>query len=565
MIVGRCDCGVPFSLAESTVNRPAACKRCGRILHPIAGELPEPGAGAGDFDTRLLVLEGRDQVGDSFFLGGRADIEIGKLPGKPIMLATAKVSRLHAKLVRVGFAPSRWKVEDCNSTNGVYVNGAKTESHDLREGDVVRFGEYQMRFTAVSKEDLPVVAPAEGASAAAEGTPVVPPPLQPPRTQTADEIAMGWQLSVTRIRKDNSVGPVGWIRRKSRVVPVGVFPLPVEIAGRRPPYATWIIAAMTLICSLWFLISTMNVEAPNTQAMNLMLWSGTRNSTVAPAEPAARRSAAARGMTVAAAPVPVRPPSDEADDEAISSLPINQLTGGVGSGDILAGDAAGLAPAVVEKIGFQRYQLLTHVVLNRSVFQLVVNLLFLFLIAMRLNEVLGNIKMGLVCFALIVASAGIELFVRAHESLRPSIGASGVLTALAGMYFLLFPVQRIPIAMWMNIGLFTGNKCAYKIFTIRGFWLVAFWFVFNDVLPSLRHALPQRIHTAHAVDFALGAAVALALLILRQVNSGGNDLLSVVLGRRAWALIGRPGGNAARDSKGAATEEIRPVPTASAT
>jgi hypothetical protein len=35
--------------------------------------------------------------------------------------------------------------------------------------------------------------------------------------------------------------------------------------------------------------------------------------------------------------------------------------------------------------------------------------------------------------------------------------------------------------------------------------------------------------------------LALALLLARQIDAHGGDLLSVMLGRRAWAILGRPG------------------------
>ena len=37
-----------------------------------------------------------------------------------------------------------------------------------------------------------------------------------------------------------------------------------------------------------------------------------------------------------------------------------------------------------------------------------------------------------------------------------------------------------------------------------------------------------------------GVAIALLLLLTRAVNAHGGDILSVALGRRAWALLGRP-------------------------
>jgi len=48
-------------------------------------------------------------------------------------------------------------------------------------------------------------------------------------------------------------------------------------------------------------------------------------------------------------------------------------------------------------------------------------------------------------------------------------------------------------------------------------------------------------HWAHVGGFMFGVVIALSMLLGRVLDAGGGDLLSVVLGRRAWSLIGRPG------------------------
>jgi hypothetical protein len=61
-----------------------------------------------------------------------------------------------------------------------------------------------------------------------------------------------------------------------------------------------------------------------------------------------------------------------------------------------------------------------------------------------------------------------------------------------------------------------------------------------DVLMLGLHSDGGTAHWAHVGGFLLGMTIALTLLFSRQVNCGGGDLLSVTLGKRAWALIGRP-------------------------
>ena len=48
---------------------------------------------------------------------------------------------------------------------------------------------------------------------------------------------------------------------------------------------------------------------------------------------------------------------------------------------------------------------------------------------------------------------------------------------------------------------------------------------------------------AHLGGFIAGMVIALALLLSRVLNAAGGDLITVILGRHAWKLIGRPIGD----------------------
>jgi transcriptional regulator of acetoin/glycerol metabolism len=61
------------------------------------------------------------------------------LPGR-------QVSATHARLSRAG---ARWIIEDCESTNGVYVNGERTARADLADGDVIEVGRTVLLFRAM--------------------------------------------------------------------------------------------------------------------------------------------------------------------------------------------------------------------------------------------------------------------------------------------------------------------------------------------------------------------------------------------------------------------------------
>jgi len=61
-------------------------------LRLVCAEQLAEGAGAGDFDARLLITAGPARVGEIIFLGGVMEIEIGKLPEKHIQLEANMVS-----------------------------------------------------------------------------------------------------------------------------------------------------------------------------------------------------------------------------------------------------------------------------------------------------------------------------------------------------------------------------------------------------------------------------------------------------------------------------------------
>ena len=78
-----------------------------------------------------------------------------------------------------------------------------------------------------------------------------------------------------------------------------------------------------------------------------------------------------------------------------------------------------------------------------------------------------------------------------------------------------------------------------KLFTVRGFWVVSFYIAY-DVLYTVIGLEDDMAHWAHLGGFIAGVIIALVLLLSRRVNARGGDILSALLGKRAWALVGRP-------------------------
>ena len=87
--------------------------------------------------TKLVVIQPRERKGASF--GVTTDVKIGRSPSCEISIPDDTfVSYTHARLFP--YDGLTW-VEDLNSTNGTYLNGARiTTSQPLAKGDRLQIG-----------------------------------------------------------------------------------------------------------------------------------------------------------------------------------------------------------------------------------------------------------------------------------------------------------------------------------------------------------------------------------------------------------------------------------------
>ncbi len=136
---GACGADVP--------DRVGVCPACGATVRENTVSFPPVGGSAlGESEAGgegpLLVVRRGPEVGERFYLDG-PKITIGRAPSSGIFLNDITVSRVHAVLeVSDGVV----SVSDAGSLNGVYVNGVSVDKAELRNGDELQIGRFQMVF-----------------------------------------------------------------------------------------------------------------------------------------------------------------------------------------------------------------------------------------------------------------------------------------------------------------------------------------------------------------------------------------------------------------------------------
>lgn len=524
MIEFKCVCGKLVEAPESSTGGEVRCK-CGKVQMPICGEQLAAGAGVGDFDRALDVIEGPAAVGWRLALGGVAEITVGKVKGKHIILAGNRVSRNHCKFVRQDFGPSKWIIEDQGSTNGVYVNQHRLNApHELQVGDTVEVGEFVFRYVD-SSPPIP-----EGPKCPHCRAPI----LAGAKlcVSCGTDLKSGKRLVISKALDENQLAETAdaAIRTVSWIIPFGFLPIASEALGKYKAHVTFALVALTAIASLVFMFSLPEHqdEAPPA-VQNLMLWSGTRGTT----NDALVKLQSRKRTPNAKPPVDANPEELEITDEDLQSLSIAEIQDAISAARV-----ASLPP----EIGFRPWQMVTHAFLHDPsgiigfIFHFGGNLVFLFVFGMRVNECIGGLRFAIVYIVLAIGAAGGHMLMTMSQPMHPMLGASGAIMGLAGMYFVLYPVQHVHAAIWFRGGILTGWRCFYKVFPMRGFWLLIILIAWNDLLPvAMEHFFEYRgstAHGAHLGGFICGMLVATIMLLTKQAHTHGSDLLSMVFGQR---------------------------------
>lgn len=90
------------------------------------------------------------------------------------------------------------------------------------------------------------------------------------------------------------------------------------------------------------------------------------------------------------------------------------------------------------------------------------------------------------------------------SSAVPSLGASGAISGVQGLYVVAFPRNRVKLLVWFYV---------VTIVYVKAAWVIGLWFVLNDLVPFLfdRTVLGGVAHGAHLGGFAAGLLLCLVL------------------------------------------------------
>ena len=216
----------------------------------------------------------------------------------------------------------------------------------------------------------------------------------------------------------------------------------------------------------------------------------------------------------------------------------------------------GLSPGYQETVayygftpaGFRPVTLLTCMFLHEGWMHLLGNMWFLYLFGDNVENRCGPFKYLLAYLICGLVGSFSHMFFF-PESAIPSIGASGAIYGVLGMYLFFFPANRVRVFYWIII--FIGSM------SIRSLWVIGLWFgleLFYSRMQTQAGAQAGIGHLAHSGGFLAG--VALAALYL-ATNAVRNDYAHL------WAYLTGTARAVPQASRLAAPVEVFPSDAAS--
>ncbi len=143
------------------------------------------------------------------------------------------------------------------------------------------------------------------------------------------------------------------------------------------------------------------------------------------------------------------------------------------------------------------------------------NMLFLWIFGDNIGARLGALGYLLAYLAVGVAATLIFGAFNA-DSTMPLIGASGAISGVQGLYFIICPRHRVKLFVFLYVYI--------NVLKVNARWIMGLWFVLQDVLPLLVSIEVETgdlvAHMAHLGGFASGLAL---MLILKPLAPGLAD------------------------------------------
>ena len=104
---------------------------------------------SGKIDAKLKLTSGEANVSE--FQLKKGEVSIGRSKNCDIVITDKKASRKNTVIIREG---AKFLIKDLDSVNGTYVNGNRIKQHELTSDDVIRIGNVEFAFEALSSDYL---------------------------------------------------------------------------------------------------------------------------------------------------------------------------------------------------------------------------------------------------------------------------------------------------------------------------------------------------------------------------------------------------------------------------
>lgn len=164
--------------------------------------------------------------------------------------------------------------------------------------------------------------------------------------------------------------------------------------------------------------------------------------------------------------------------------------------------------------------LLGHVFLHGSPMHLLGNMIFLWAFGNAVCAKVGDAAFLGLFFTLAIAAGAVQLIFDGH----PSIGASGAINGVVGLFLVYFPRNDIRCFWWFLM--------RFGTFHISSIWLILLWFIF-DIWGAAGDG-GRVAHFAHLGGFVAGVTLGFGTLVFNWVEMTKTEcsLLEMIKGGR---------------------------------